>query len=1041
MQHKLLLRQVWRAFGVTSAKAWQERLGGLRARGDAALADGLVALLTATEHTYQGYERDLTVRTRMLEISSEELTSANDQLHAEAARQRAVLLALQLSVQRLTYGGAPSAPEPAPSEPRAFDAELLRLTDALDQLVRQREQAREQLGAAEAANRRILNSLREVVFQTDLAGRWVFLNPAWQEITGFELADTLGRRALSFVHPEDKRAHLAGLKALIERDDQYFRQRMRHRTAAGQYRWLEVFARRIEDEQGRAVGVSGSMIDITEQKLAQDRLSDSEQRLHQALQATDSRLWDWDLRQSEPYVDPAWLRSLGYTSDDLARGAVEWARKLHPDDLVRWRSHLSEHLRGRRAELDIELRFVTGDGQWRYALLRGKVVAWKGRKAVRMAGTLQDISLRKQAEQAALRQQALTEQILDQLPIPVFLKDRAGRFVRFNRQFQIFSQFTRAEMLGRTIGEFASRGWAVLTDAEDEQAWRSGLMVSSERRLTNVEPARDFLINRIVINSGGEAYLLGFAIDMSAPRAARAAMQLAVESAEAASRAKSEFLANMSHEIRTPMNGILGLTELVLDSPLAPQQRADIALVKASADALLTIINDILDFSKIEAGKLELEQVPFDLRQLVNDTTRAMALHARQKGLTLACALAPELPAALCGDPGRLRQVLVNLLGNAIKFTEHGGVELTLRVVALHDAHCEVEFAVRDSGIGIPPDKQKLIFEAFAQVDGSTTREYGGTGLGLTICRRLVTLMQGRIELDSAVGAGSNFRVVVPLGVAELERAPLALLKPLAAPLPASDAAASAPAQGGLRILLAEDNPINQRMALRLLEKMGHRVTLVDNGHVAVQRATSAPFDLMLMDVQMPGLDGISAARQIRSWEARHGGHVPIIAMTARAMQGDRERCLEAGMDDYISKPIAGAQLRRMISHFEGTPELPVLDWRAALHRLDGDAELLLELAALFLDDAPALLQELRAGLAAQQPDQAERTLHSLRGVLVTFGAERALAQADQLAARLYSIPAGADGALCVDALAGALDDACASLRALLAGGAPTSPA
>ncbi|RSZ56853.1 response regulator [Massilia atriviolacea] len=631
----------------------------------------------------------------------------------------------------------------------------------------------------------------------------------------------------------------------------------------------------------------------------------------------------------------------------------------------------------------------------------------------------------------------LTEQILDQLPIPVFLKDREGRFVRCNRQFEQFAQRPREQIEGRTIADFGSRAWTGLVHEEDERAWRSGRMITSERRLAHLDPPVDVVVNRVVIRSGGEPYLLGFLIDVSEQRAARNAMQRAVESAQAASRAKSEFLANMSHEIRTPMNGILGMTELVLESPLDPQQRDDLALVKGSADALLTIIDDILDFSKIEAGKLDIEDVPFDLGELVRETVRSLALPARRKGLALACELPPHLPCAMKGDPGRLRQVLINLLGNAIKFTSEGGVTLSVTMRRALEERCEVEFAVRDTGIGIAPDKQKLIFDAFSQVDGSTTRQYGGTGLGLTICRRLVILMQGDIAVSSEPGRGSVFRFTVPLGqmasaVADASGAP-AMAAPappaLPAPAPAPDPVPAA-RSGRLHILLAEDNPVNQRLALRLLEKMGHRVTLADNGIDALELALHGGVDLVLMDVQMPGLDGMAATRSLRQREAAAaaGGHLPVVAMTARAMQGDRERCLEAGMDDYLSKPVDSARLREVLARFQGCPDGAVLDWRGALLRLDGDRELLLELAALFIADGPQLLAALERALAAGERDASQRAVHSLQGVLVNFGAQRAIACTERLAA---SVHAGAHGASTRE-LAAALHEVYAALGAHL---------
>jgi PAS domain S-box-containing protein len=723
------------------------------------------------------------------------------------------------------------------------------------------------------------------------------------------------------------------------------------------------------------------------------------------------------------------------------------ARALHTEDAALLRRHLDE------LEADArQLRLANALLREENRQQRGNVGTWRDKRTARLAGLQRhlhaDLIGESETDRSARDQQELTEQILDQLPIPIFLKDRDGHFLRFNSRFEEFTQRSRAEILGRTIGDFASPRWAAATHEEDEQAWRTGRMVTSERRLTAFDPPVDVLVSRKVIHSAGLSYMLGYFIDISEQRAARGAMQRAVESAEAASRAKSEFLANMSHEIRTPMNGILGMTELVLESELSTAQRADLALVQASANALLHIVDDILDFSKIEAGKLEIEEVPFDLAQLVGDTLRAMSLRARQKGLALASELPPNLPRIMKGDPGRLRQVLLNLVGNAIKFTGQGGVTVALAIGAEQDGRSEIAFAVRDTGIGVPAEKQHMIFEAFAQVDGSTTREYGGTGLGLAICRRLVILMQGRIEVDSAPGRGSVFSFTVPLqhtGVSEAAPLPpLAVLAP-GESLNVNDPgmligegdlppAPAAPRRGGLRVLLAEDNPVNQRLAVRLLEKLGHQVTLVDSGLAVLDRAGRGRVDLILMDVQMPGLDGLAATRQIRQreLESGRGGHVPIIAMTARAMAGDRERCIEAGMDDYLSKPVDSAQLREMLARYQADSGQQVLDWRGALQRLDGDAELLLELAALFVRDGPQLWRELGDALASGDRAHGQRAVHSLKGVLVNFGAARALAAAEQLSAALH---AARPWQAAAGRLEPALDQVYEALKALIGAG------
>jgi PAS domain S-box-containing protein len=525
-----------------------------------------------------------------------------------------------------------------------------------------------------------------------------------------------------------------------------------------------------------------------------------------------------------------------------------------------------------------------------------------------------DITQGKAIEAQLEDQLRFVEVLLEATPTALYLKDRSGRFMRVNRAFEDLLGVDRSQWVGRNSAELSGDDALMIDLERDQQLFETGVTQTFEASFIHrpTGETRQGLFRKAPItNAAGEVTgLVANIVDITERTEMELALRRATRHAQAANSAKSEFLANMSHEIRTPMNGVIGMTDLALETDLDEVQREYLEVVKTSAQSLMVILNDILDFSKIEAGRLDIESVVFNLPGLMTDTLKALRPRATQKGLSLTLELGAALPQRVRADPGRLRQILTNLCDNAIKFTTSGQVVIRLDGAPAEEGAWTLHMSVQDSGIGIDPEKQQRIFEAFSQADSSTTRRFGGTGLGLTICSRLATLMGGRIWLDSQPGQGSTFHVAIQAQVvAGSDRS--------AASFELGAEASRAPMRS-LQVLLAEDNPVNQLVAITMLKKWGHAVVTAENGQQALDLFFQHPWDLVLMDIQMPVMGGLEATQLIRSREPA-GTHTPIIAMTANAMASDRLICLEAGMDEHLAKPFTAATLKDVLERF-GNP-------------------------------------------------------------------------------------------------------------------------
>ncbi|MBI5164981.1 MAG: PAS domain S-box protein, partial [Magnetospirillum sp.] len=654
----------------------------------------------------------------------------------------------------------------------------------------------------------------------------------------------------------------------------------------------------------------GVVRDVTQRRAAEGALKSSEQRFRDFAHSSSDWFWEMgpDLRFS--HITDGIRESLGLSPEAIIGRSREDLMDEFIAPEVRER-HLAD-LAARRPFRNFTYRTRGQDGETRVLRINGKPIFGDDGSFLGYRGTGADVTAEVLAEE---RLKAVEHQLataISSISQGLVLFDADDRMVVCNETYRrTFPLAADLMVPGATFADIvlsaARRGQYDIADGRSTDAWWQERLAShlqldgSSAALQRLSDGRWIQSVERRTPDGG---IVGVHTDVTE-------LKGAMERAEAGDRAKSEFLATMSHEIRTPMNGVIGMTGLLLDTDLSPEQAKFAETIRLSAEALLSIINDILDFSKMEAGKLEVESTEFDLPAVIDSVVELLGPRATAKGVALAAAIPPDLRTAFRGDPGRLRQILIYLAGNAVKFTDKGSVAILVERSFSIPGTVGIRFAVVDTGIGIPAERKGNLFQMFSQVDGGSARRYGGTGLGLAICRKLVDLMGGDIGVDSTPGEGSVFWFVLPLGTATASVAP--------APPPAAHTTVAAEGRR-LRILVAEDNTTNQMVAAGILGKLGHRVDLVANGLEAVDALRRLPYNLIFMDVQMPEMDGFEATQAIRRLDSPRAC-TPIVAMTANAMKGDRERCLQAGMDDYISKPVTRESFAAAIANWGCTPD------------------------------------------------------------------------------------------------------------------------